>query len=158
VQTQYLSPNEAGAISKRLGKLLQTGAITHREYALGQCLLWRCRGSGQALARASYAALARVTHQAKDTVRIGLWKLEELGLIQRLKYRVRVRWLGRSVASRQGVNAYRLQAPSTDTDRRPVIREIEIQKEPQEVKEARAAQHALARVRQMMEARLAGRG
>jgi hypothetical protein len=152
----FLSPDQAGAIAKQARQLLQTGTLSHREFALLDCLLWRARKAGGAIASASYATLARLTHQAKDTVRLGLRKLEELGLIARLKHRVRVQWLGRSVASRQGVNAYRLQPPetkpaSTDADRRRVIREIEI-KAPEG--EAREAQAALARARAIMEQRL----
>jgi DNA-binding Lrp family transcriptional regulator len=159
----FISPAQAGTIAHRARQLLQNGDLTHHQYALLDALLWRCRKQGSALASASYAALARLTHMAKDTIRLGLRKLEELGLIQRIKHRVRVRWLGCSVASRQGVNAYRLQPPetkpaSTDTDCRPTIREIVIQTEAQEVKEARNAQAALAQVRAMMEQRLMGAG
>jgi hypothetical protein len=65
VQTQYLSPADAGSISKCLGQLLTAGTISHREYAIGQCLLWRVRKSGQAIATASYTLLGRLAHVSR---------------------------------------------------------------------------------------------
>jgi hypothetical protein len=147
----FLSAQQAGSISKRLGHLLQTGAISHREYALGQTLLWRCRGAGQGVARVSYTLLGRLAHVSRKVVAAGLRKLQELGIIQVIKCRVVVGW-----ASRQGVSCYRLLPLSTEFPPAPVLtREVKI--EAQEGKEARAATEALARVRQRMEARMLGR-
>jgi hypothetical protein len=153
VQTQYLSPADAGSISKCLGQLLTAGTISHREYAIGQCLLWRVRKSGQAIATASYTLLGRLAHVSRKIVAATLRKLHSLGLIEIQKARVRVCW-GGSVASRQATSSYRL-IPSTEFPPAPTIkREVRIEAPEKDVREA---QCALARIRLQMERRLMGR-
>jgi DNA-binding Lrp family transcriptional regulator len=152
----FLSPQQAGAISRQLGMLLQRGQLSHREYALGQCLLWRARKTGQAFATASYTALGRLAHISRKLVASGIRKLQELGIIQAIKCRVRVAW-GRSVASRQGVSSYRLLAQAnTEYPAAPTIqRKVRIETPEREVRKAQAT---LARVRELMEARLLRKG
>jgi hypothetical protein len=140
----FISPQQAGSISKQLGRLLQTGAISHREYALGQALLWRCRGAGQGVARVSYTLLGRLAHVSRKVVAAGLRKLQELGIIQAIKCRVSVGW-----ASRQAVSSYRLLPPSTEFPPAPVLtREVKI-----EAQETRTAPDLLVRRRLQMEQR-----
>jgi hypothetical protein len=153
----FLSPTQAAAIAKQGRQLLQAGELTHHQYSLLDALLWRCRKHGQAAACASYSGLARLTHMATDTVWRGLARLEQLGLIRKVKRRVRVAWTSRQATSlyifRAGTNAKHvsLLPPATDSGERSALREIEV-KEAQE--DARAAQRALAKVREKMERRL----
>jgi hypothetical protein len=146
----FLSSTQAGAISKRLGKLLQSGTISHREFAIGQALLWRCRPSGKAVATISYSALQKLAQVSRKVVAAAVAKLQRLGLLRALKFRVRVPWLG-STASRQAVSSYVLLAPDTEFPAATIYREIEIKAPEREVRESQAA---LAEVRRRMEARM----
>jgi hypothetical protein len=85
----FLSPAQASDIARRGRQLLQTGQLTHCQYSLLDALLWRCRRHGQAGACASYSALQRLCHMARETVWTGLATLQELGLIRKLKQRIR---------------------------------------------------------------------
>jgi hypothetical protein len=112
-----LSGPEAGAIATRGRLLLRRGAITAHQYALLDTILWGARRPGSATLIASLGTLARLAGQARSTATEGIRRLEELGLLQRIRRRVRVAWAG-SIASRVVSNAYRLLAPGTETDRR----------------------------------------
>jgi hypothetical protein len=114
----FLDPAQAGRLAKRGRELLRAGEITHRELALLDCLLWSCRRPGQDLAVASYTALCKLAHVAKDTVAAGLSKLEGLGLIQRIKRRVRMSWHQGGSRSLQATSCYRL-VPSPVSDAKP---------------------------------------
>jgi hypothetical protein len=157
MHTEFLSGQHAGAIAKRARQLVQDGQITHHQLALLEVLLWRCRRHGQAAACASYSALQRLGHMARETVWAGLARLEELGIVQRIKRRVRVPWLGRN-ASRQATNCYIFRAPETGFAGRTVHREIEILVPERPSKEVLNAQRALARARAVMEQRMLGKG
>jgi len=111
---QTLSPAQAGAIATRGRLLLRRGAITAHQYALLDVMLWVARRPGSAMLIASLTVLARLSGQARSTVAIGLRRLEELGLIQRIRRRVRVAW-GGSIASRVVANAYRLIVTDTES-------------------------------------------
>ena len=50
-----LSATDASTVASRARKLLAKGRITHRQYALLDCLLWSFRASGRATARVSYS-------------------------------------------------------------------------------------------------------
>jgi hypothetical protein len=102
----------------RARKLLQSGDLTHHQFALLETLLWRCRKAGQAMACASYSSLQRLGHMARETVWAGLARLEELGLVRRVKQRVRVGWV-----SRQATNCYVFLAPATEFASRTVFGE-----------------------------------
>jgi DNA-binding Lrp family transcriptional regulator len=69
--------------------------------------------------------LARLAGMARSTVIEGIRRLEELGLIQRIRRRVRVAWAG-SIASRVVSNAYRLLVPDTETGRRSASKQDSI--------------------------------
>jgi hypothetical protein len=44
----FLSPAQAAAIARQGRQLLQAGRLTPHQFALLDCLLWRCRKHGQA--------------------------------------------------------------------------------------------------------------
>ena len=81
----------------------------------GRCLdLWSARKPGSGLLTASLGCLARLAGQARSTAIEGIRRLEELGVIQRIRRRVRVAWAG-SVASRVIANGYLLLVSDTET-------------------------------------------
>jgi DNA-binding Lrp family transcriptional regulator len=87
---------------------------------------------------------------ARSTVAAALKRLEALGVIERVKRRVRVAW-GGGVASRQGVSSYVMRVPpDTEFDGRPVGRSVNLIVEmPQRA--VAAAQAALAERRRVVE-------
>ena len=114
-----LSGREAGAIAARVRLLRRQRLLTAYEAALADVMLWTARKPGSGLLTASLAVLARLAGQARSTATEGVRRLEELGLIQRIRRRVRVAWHDGRTASRQVANAYRLIAPATETAARP---------------------------------------
>jgi hypothetical protein len=114
-----MTPTQAGALMRRARKLLRTGIITAKQFALLDCLVFSCRPTGADRCAVSFTRLAKLAHMARDTVRLGLASLERSGLLSRVKRRVRVVW-GLGVASRQATNIYVL---STEAEERPVYRE-----------------------------------
>ena len=158
---QRLSPTQAGAIAKRARRLLRRGLITHRQLALLDCLLWSCRRPDTGAIVVSYTALQRLAHVARATVAAGLRRLEELGLLSRVKRRVRVLWANGGQQSRQAASAYVLHAPAGDCEfsARTVIREQEILiREHQGNAALRSAQEALAQRREAFTRGLLRRG
>jgi hypothetical protein len=101
-------------IAKRGRKLLRAGKLTHRQLILLDCLLWCCRDRSGRIT-VSYSALCRLCHVARGTVAEALARLQALGLLSRIKRRVRVTWHQGGTASRQATSAYVLQAPA-DTE------------------------------------------
>ncbi|MBV8614933.1 MAG: hypothetical protein JOY66_14380 [Acetobacteraceae bacterium] len=146
-----LSPTQAGAIAKRARKLLRRGLITHRQLALLDCLLWSCRRPDTGAIVVSYTALQRLAHVARATVAAGLRRLEELGLLSRVKRRVRVLWANGGQQSRQAASAYVLHAPDPHSEfsARTVIGIQEtLIRERHDNAAVRDAQEALARRRE----------
>jgi hypothetical protein len=113
---QRLSPAQAGAIAKRARRLLRRGLLTHRQLALLDCLLWSCRRPDTGAIVVSYSALQRLARVARATVAAGLRRLEELGLLSRVRRRVRVLWANGGQQSRQGTSAYMLHAPDPHSE------------------------------------------
>ena len=154
-----LSGPEAGAIAARGRLLLRRRVITHAQHSLLVAFLFGAgRRPGSAGLVASLAALARMSGQARSTAIEGVARLEALGLLQRVRRRVRVAWEG-SIASRVVANAYRLVAPDTETDRwsareEPLVISAVIEAPSAMV---RAAQDALAERRRQVEEALKGR-
>jgi DNA-binding GntR family transcriptional regulator len=151
-----LSPAQAGAIATQ-GRALRRGRIiTAHQSALLDTMLWAVRKPGSATFIASLNALARLAGQGRTTIAEGLKRLEELGLIQRIRRRARVAWMGAAVASRQLANAYRLVTPNTESGARPVREQspdlILVVEAPHA--DATAAQEALRRVAEAMRERL----
>jgi DNA-binding MarR family transcriptional regulator len=147
-----LSGPQAGQIAMRGRQLLRRRFLTPHQYALLDTVLWAARRPGSATLIASLQVLARLAGQARSTVAEGIRRLEELGLLQRIRRRVRVAWIGGGQASRQVANAYRLIVPDTESAARPareqpsIISIIEATSEAQ-----RAAREALAERRRQVE-------
>lgn len=103
-----LSATDASTVASRARKLLAKGRITHRQYALLDCLLWSFRASGRATARVSYSILQERAHQARSTVAAGITVLLELGLIQRTRHRILITGQNGGRVWKQLTNVYRL--------------------------------------------------
>lgn len=114
------TPKQAGAVMRRARKLLRAGEITHHQFALLDCLTWTCRPTGSDRTAVSYTRLQQLAGMARETVRNALRRFEDLGLLRRIKRRVRVLW-GGALASRQATNIYVLLAPDTEFAPRPVL-------------------------------------
>ena len=157
VQTHRLTPAEAGEIAKRGRKLLRAGKITHRDLVILDCLLWSCRDPLTGAIVASYTALRRLCRVGREAIAGALRRLQALGVLTRIKRRVRVAWHQGGQQSRQAANAYVLHARShSEFGGRTVIQS---DREILHVVEApaaavRAAQEALARVRAARSAKL----
>ena len=122
---------EAISIAKRGRRLLRTGRITAKTYVVLDCLLWSCRNPATGLISASYRGLMRLCHCARETVAGALAVLERLGVVGRIKRRIKVAWHNGGSASRQLSNAYTLHpgGPDTESSSRPVIQETIEKKE-----------------------------
>jgi hypothetical protein len=139
-----MTPYQAGAIAARIRLLRRQRVLTAHQAALADVMLWSARKPGSAVLTASLATLARLAGQARSTTTAAVRRLEELGLIQRIKRRVRVAW-GGSIASRVVANGYRL----TETDARPAREQsLRISLTETPVAAIRAAQEALKEVRE----------
>ena len=103
-----LTAANAGLIAGRGRKLLARGRITHRQFALLDCLLWSCRTAGKATARVSYSQMQRMAHQARSTVAQSIAVLVRLGLVQRARHRLLALGQNGGRVWRQLPNAYRL--------------------------------------------------
>ena len=142
-----LSGSQAGAIAMRGRQLLRRRMITSCQYALLDTVLWAARKPGSATLIASLATLARLAGQARSTVAEGVAALERLGLLQRVRRRVRVAWIGAGQASRQVANLYRLMPPDTGSDGRSASKQsliLSMVEAP--IATVRAAQEALREV------------
>ena len=152
--THTLSGPQAGQLATHARKLLQRGQLTAHQFTLLDAMLWRARRPGSAMLAASMAVLARLAGQGRSTVAEGLRALEKLGLVARIRRRVRVAW-GGSTASRQIANAYLLKAADTESSGRPAREQASIDtiiESPNAL--VCAAQEALAARRSAIEARL----
>jgi hypothetical protein len=149
-----LSGAEAGGIAARVRLLRRQRLLTAYEAALADVMLWTARKPGSACLTASLAVLARLAGQARSTATAAVRRLEELGLIQRIRRRVRMPWHGGRTASRQVANAYRLIALATETAGRPgreqslIISVIEAP-----IAEVKAAREVLAQRQKALEQR-----
>jgi hypothetical protein len=153
-----LSGPQAGAIATRARKLLRRRLLTPHQHALLDAVLWTARRPGSATLIASLSVLARLAGQARSTVTEGVRRLEELGLLVRVRRRVRVAWIGAGVASRVVANAYRLLVPDTETAGRPAREQpsiISIVEAP--IGAVREAQEALEEVARRRAAAVLGR-
>jgi hypothetical protein len=121
---------EAISIAKRGRRLLRTGRITAKAYVVLDCLLWACREPATGRIVVSYSALQRLCHCARETVSGALRVLMELGVLTKIKRRIRVAWAHGGSASRQLTSAYVLH-PGADTESngRPVIQKTIEKKE-----------------------------
>jgi hypothetical protein len=144
--THTLSPAQAGALATRARQLLRARTITPHEHALMDCLLWTARRPGNAMLIAPMTVLARLAGQGRRTVVRGLARLEELGLLVRVRRRVRVAW-GGAVASRVVANGYVLKAPDTECRSGPAkLKPLIISLVETPIAAVQAAQEALNKV------------
>lgn len=157
-----LTPAEAAAVAKRGRKLLRAGRITHRDYTILDCLLWSCRRPDTGAIVVSYTALSDLAHVSRKVAVAAVARLQALGLLTRIKRRIRLAWHQGGLQSRQAANAYVLHPPAghsefpggtVDQSDREILRVLEA---PAGL--VRQAQDALAAVRRGMEARLLGKG
>ncbi len=147
-----LTPTQAGILAARVRSLRSKRLLTAHQAALADVLLWSARRPGSGLLMASLSTLARLAGQARSTATEGIRRLEELGLIQRIRRRVRVAW-GGSIASRVVANAYRIVPADTETGGRPAREKplvISIVETP-----GRAVEEAQEALRRVAAARLA---
>ena len=150
-----LSGPQAGQIALRARQLLRRRLLTPHQYALLDTVLWAARRPGSATLIASLKVLARLAGQGRSTVAEGISALERLGLLQRIRRRVRVAWIGGGQASRQVANAYRLLLPDTESGSQPAKEQtliISVISEPDTTR--KAAQEALKQRRQAVMAML----
>ena len=152
MHTYTLSPAQAGVLAARVRLLRRRRLLTAHQAALADVLLWGGRRPGSGLLVASLGCLARLAGQARSTATEGIRRLEELGLIQRIRRRVRVAW-GGSVASRVVANAYRIVPADTETGPRPAERSLSVISTVETPNsEVKAAAAALAQRRSVIEA------
>jgi hypothetical protein len=144
---------DAVSVAKRMRTLLRAGRVTHRQMALVDCLMWSCRNPATGVISASYTALARLAHVARATIAKALCVLEDLGVLTRIKRRVRMTWHQGGTATRQATSAYLLHPSHTEFSGRTVIQTIEVLSSAA-TDAARVAAAALACRRQEMEARM----
>jgi hypothetical protein len=152
-----LTPAECGAIAKRGRKLLRRGLLTHRQLVLLDALVWSCRSPATGALVVSYSVLQRLTHMARETVARGLHRLEELGLLSRIKRRIRESWHNGGTRTRQAMNAYLLHPPAdhSESSGATVDPQLEILYVQMPTSAAqKSAQEALRRVRNAAEKRL----
>jgi len=148
---------EAIAIAKRARKLLRKGMLTHHQAVVLDCLLWACRNPATGAILVSYSALQRLCHCARATIAAALDALQRVGLLSRVKRRVRLAWHQGGTTSRQATSCYMLHPPRhTEFNGCTVnIRsDSEILYMQQPTGDLIAAQVALARRRAVIQARL----
>jgi hypothetical protein len=151
-----LSLPDAIAVAKRGRRLLRAGRITHREYAILDCLLWSCRNPTTGGISASYSVLQRLAKVSRGTIAAALTTLERLRVLSRVKRRAVVAWHQGGLQARQLANAYILHPPHCEFAGRPVNenREVLISVPAVSGGALAAAQAALAQRRATVEARL----
>lgn len=122
-----MTPVQATSLCKKGRKLLRSGDLTPYDYTLLDCLVWSCRAPNTATCRVAYSRLQTLARMCRASVVKGIAKLVSLGLVVKIKHRIRTFWGPRMVASRQDTNEYVLKpAPDTESTRQTVI---EIKKE-----------------------------
>ncbi len=112
-----MTPQTAQRTAQHARRLLSAHILTPHDYAVFDALLWRCRRPGHADLIVTYAAVARLAGVCRDTAINAVRKLAEIGLIQKIRRRVTLRWGERRslLASRQAANAYVFQAAGTES-------------------------------------------
>ena len=153
-----LTPAEAAAIAKRGRKLMRAGRITHKQWAVLDCMLWSCRNPATGAIVVSFSGLQNLAHVARATVAGAVTALERLGVLSRIKRRVRVKWHQGGQQSRQATNAYVLHPPHhSECSSRTVFQSDRIEVlyvELQSPADLAAAAAALAQRREAIQARL----
>lgn len=112
-----MTPTAAQRTAQHARRLLTAHILNPYDYAVLDALLWRCRRPGRDDLTVAYAAVARLAGVCRDTAIEAVRKLADIGLIRKIKNRVKVCW-GRNraqVASRQAANTYVFCAISTES-------------------------------------------
>lgn len=109
-----MTPALSGALMKRARKLVRAGRLTAKQFVILDTLVWSCRAPGSDRLSVSYQRIMALAHASRDTVTGGISALERLGLLSRIRRRVRVLW-GGGIASRQATNVYVLRPPRTES-------------------------------------------
>lgn len=139
-----MTPSQAGALMRRARKLLRAGHLTAKQFVLFDTLIWSCRAPASDRLSVSFTRMAKLARQARATALYGIAVFERLGLLSRIKRRVRVLW-GGSIASRQATNIYVLHPP-TEVSPQPVY---------QVLKEEKSIEDALDRLGRALNAKKA---
>jgi hypothetical protein len=121
-----MTPSQAGALMRRARKLLRAGHLTAKQFVLFDTLIWSCRSPMADRLSVSFTRMAKLARQARATAICGIAVFERLGLLSRVKRRVRVLW-GGSIASRQATNVYILH-PSTEASQQPAYQVLKKEK------------------------------
>jgi hypothetical protein len=153
-----LTPADAIAVAKRGRKLMRAGRITHRQLCLLDCLLWSCRSPTTGAIVVSYTGLQRLVRMARATIAEALNVLQRLGVLSRIRRRVRLSgWHQGGTQTRQATSCYLLHpGRHTEFSGRTVIQgdRTEYLYVQQSRGDLAAAQAALARRRVAVEASL----
>ena len=105
-----MQPKDAISIAKRARKLLRAGRITHRQLSIVDAMLWCCRSPTSGGIVVSYSGIMRLCHVARGTVAEALRALERVGVLSRVRRRVRAGW-----RSLQATSRYILHVPCTQS-------------------------------------------
>ncbi len=103
---------DAIAIIKRGRRLLRAGKLSHREFAILDCLAWCCRSPTSGRITVSMAALARLCHCARSTVAAAISRLEGLGILSRIRRYGFFAWACGGLQARRLCNCYVLSHTS----------------------------------------------
>ena len=134
-----MTPTTAARVAAHARRLLTARILTTYDYAVHSTMLWRLRRPGRADLAADYAAIARLSGVCRNQAIKSVMKLCAIGLLSKIRRRVRVQW-GRGVmASRQIANAYVFRAPATESTGRPADTGIARLKEESPVERALAS-------------------
>jgi hypothetical protein len=119
-----MTPALSGALMRRARKLVRSGRLTAKQFVVLDALVWSCRAPGADRLSVSYRRMMALAHAARSTVADAITALERLGLLSRIKRRVRVPW-GGGIASRQATNVYVLHPPAQGPVSAPSYRGLE---------------------------------
>ena len=112
-----MTPDAARRTAQHGRRLLTARIITPCDYAVLDALLWRCRRPGRSDLAVDYRSIARLAGCCRDTAIEAVRKLVDIGLIQKIRRRVRVAWgRGREqLASRVIANGYEFRRLHTES-------------------------------------------
>jgi hypothetical protein len=119
-----MTPDAARRMAQHGRRLLTARIISPTDYAVLDALLWRCRRPGRSDLAVDYRSIARLAGVCRDTAIGAVRKLADIGLIQKIRRRVNVRWgRGREcLASRAIANGYIFRPPQTESARQTADR------------------------------------
>lgn len=122
-----MTPSQAGDLMRCCRAAVARGVIAAEVTAVLDYLLFLARKPGQDRCQASLSTMQRNLHLRRQKLIDAIRRLEQLGVLRKVKTRVRVAWQG-LFASRQGTNIYVFTKPvaaATEFRGRTTIREEE---------------------------------